>query len=67
MKYIANVEIEYETEGDPLETLQLILNRVGWERVGTKWVRLTGAGPYAEHYHILMQPKALTPLGGQHG
>ena len=59
MKYVATVEIEFEAEGSPLERLQIIMNRTGWMRVGNGWKRLPGAGPYAEHYHIVEQPKEL--------
>ena len=62
MNYLAVVEIEYATgpEGDPLETLQLIMNQIGWELEGlSHWVRKTGKGPYAEHYHILKQPREM--------
>jgi hypothetical protein len=60
MKYRAVVEIEFEAEGDPLEPLQRIMNRTGWEVKGlSHWVRLTGEGPYADHYHILEQPKEM--------
>ena len=59
MKYVATVEIEFETDDDPLERLQLIMNRTGWVRVGNEWRRSAGAGPYAEHYHIVEQPREL--------
>ncbi len=59
-KYRAVVEVEYESDGNPLEALQLIMNRTGWELLGlSHWVRLSGKGPYAEHYHILEQPKEM--------
>ena len=58
--YVATVEVEYDTESDPLETLQLIMNRVGWKRVkDSHWERLKGEGPYADHYHILQQPREI--------
>ena len=58
--YVAVVEVEYETEGNPLEALQLIMNRTGWTLLGmSHWVRKTGKGPYAEHYHILKQPREM--------
>ncbi len=62
MNYLATVEIEFETtDDDPLETLQRILNRTtGWGLVGlSHWERLKGDGPYAEHYHILQQPREM--------
>jgi hypothetical protein len=60
MNYVAVVEVEYEAYGDPLETLQRIMNRTGWELQGqSHWVRMTGEGPYAEHYHILKQPREM--------
>ena len=59
MKYVATVEIEFETDDDPLETVHYIMGRTGWMLVGNKWKRLTGAEPYAEHYHIIKQPEEL--------
>ncbi len=60
MQYVATVEVEFETDAaDPLETLQRIMNRTGWELGKHTWVRMTGKGPYAEHYHILKQPREM--------
>ena len=72
MKYVATVEIEYEFQpsffvgvdkvrkSTPLETLKIIMNRTGWKLKGlSHWVRKTGDGPYAEHYHIVEQPREM--------
>ena len=51
MKYVATIEIEFETDDSPLEKLHLIMEKV----VG----RFVMSGHYAEHYHIVEQPKEL--------
>jgi len=45
MKYLAVVEIEYETIGDPLDDLHRILERAALKT--------------QEHYHIVEQPREL--------
>ena len=49
MKYVATVEIEFETKGDPLEVLRHIMEKS----------RLQGPGSYVDHYHIVEQPREL--------
>ena len=51
MKYVATVEIEFETECDPLEALQHIMQlaRGYYDQLGG----------YADHCHIVEQPREL--------
>ena len=50
MKYVATVEIEFETKDDPLETLQRLMHLTGIEWRDDK---------EREHWHIVEQPKEL--------
>ena len=56
MKYIAAVEIEFETKGDPLETLQHIMQLAKGDYDQSPSIRLGG---YADHCHIIEQPREL--------
>ena len=53
-KYVATVEIEFETDGDPLEALHRVMRRM---------IKLRSYHRYreAEHYHIVEQPRELKP------
>ena len=44
MKYVAIVELEYQTDGDPLQELRRLLGVV-WDEI--------------DHYHIIKQPRPL--------
>lgn len=53
MKYLATVEIEFKTDGDPLEELHHIMrgkSQSSWNIERQRFV---------EHYHIVAQPREL--------
>ena len=55
MKYVATVEIEFETDGDPIDRTHTLMHRA---------LNLSSAHKNlppvkAEHYHIVEQPKEL--------
>ncbi len=47
MKYVATVEIEFETDDDPLDVLHHLMHG------------LDDDPPVIDHYHIVEQPKEL--------
>ena len=61
MKYVATVEIEFETADDPLEHLHHLMRKTHHIEVDRsidgKWTRESSSG--VEHYHIVEQPKEL--------
>lgn len=62
MKYVATVEIEFETEGDPLVTIHRFMRKTHHvevnRRADGKWTRESHGG-FVEHYHIVEQPREL--------
>jgi hypothetical protein len=63
-KYIVTVEIEYETDGDPLEALHHMMLLAKGERDQTGGDQMGGdqMGGYADHYHIVEQPRELKAI-----